>query len=131
MNDRPPITVIETLEFIKDAKRYFDEAERWRLISAIAHDPKKGDVMVGTGGARKLRWARIGTGKSGGFRVVYYFHSAAVPVFLLSVFAKNERINLSKTELNELAKILSRLADDYRRGMKRHVKGRRKADPRR
>ena len=45
---------------------------------------------------RKLRWARDGRGKSGGVRVIYYFHSETMPLYLLTMFAKNERANLSK-----------------------------------
>ena len=52
---------------------------------------------------RKLRWARDGRGKSGGVRVIYYFHSETMPLYLLTMFAKNERANLSKAERNALA----------------------------
>ena len=52
---------------------------------------------------RKLRWGRDSRGKSGGVRVIYYFHSDAMPLYLLTMFAKNERANLSKAERNALA----------------------------
>ena len=52
---------------------------------------------------RKLQWARDGRGKSGGMRVIYYFHSSAMPLYLLTMFAKNERANLSNAERNALA----------------------------
>ncbi len=124
MNERPPITVIETPEFISDAKRLFGESDRWALVNAIAHHPERGDVMPGSGGARKLRWATKGKGKSGGSRVIYHFHGYDTPVFLLGIFAKGEKINLTKAELNALSKILSGLAEDYKEGVRRHVKGR-------
>ena len=54
----------------------------------------------------KIRWARDGRGKSGGVRVVYYFHSEAMPLYLLTMFAKNEQANLSKAERNELASLV-------------------------
>jgi hypothetical protein len=54
--------------------------------------------MEGTGGVRKLRWSRGSRGKSGGVRVIYYFHSEGVPLYLLTLFAKNERANPSKAE---------------------------------
>jgi hypothetical protein len=47
-----------------------------------------------------------------------------VPVFLLNVFAKGEKVNLSKAERNELKKILADIADIYRKGVRRNVKGR-------
>lgn len=61
--------------------------------------------MQGTGGVRKLRWGRGGRGKSGGVRIIYYHHSEAMPLYLLTVYGKNEQANLSKGERNELAKL--------------------------
>lgn len=69
--------------------------------------------MRGTGGIRKLRWAAKGKGKSGGVRVVYFYRDGAMPLFLLTVFAKSDKTNLSKKERNELAKFVAVLAKDY------------------
>ncbi|WP_286018925.1 type II toxin-antitoxin system RelE/ParE family toxin [Candidatus Venteria ishoeyi] len=52
-------------------------------------------------------------GKSGGIRVIYYFHNETIPLFLLSVFGKNEKANLSKSERNVLAKFTERLIKNY------------------
>ena len=68
-----------------------------------------GDLIEGTGGVRKLRWARDGRGKSGGVRVIYHFHGDAMPLYLLTMFAKNEQANLSKAERNELATLFDLL----------------------
>lgn len=125
MGDAPLHTVVETPDFIADAKRLLSEEERWRLVGMLAAEPRRGDLMVGTGGARKMRWARRGAGKSGGYRVVFYYGGADLPVFLLGIFAKNERINLSQAERNELAEILGELAKTYRQGVQDHVQGRR------
>lgn len=51
------------------------------------------------GGLRKVRFSREGAGKSGGYRTLYVFGGRHMPLILLTVFAKNERNNLSKTEL--------------------------------
>lgn len=83
-----------------------------------------GDRIEGTGGARKVRFAGRGKGKSGGYRVISYFGGDDVPIFLLNVFAKGEKVNLSKAERNELKKILADIADLYRKGVRRNVKGR-------
>lgn len=83
------------------------------LIDAIAANPSAGDLIPGTGGARKLRWARPGGGKSGGFRVITYYHSEGIPVFLLDIYGKNEKSNISDAEANALAKILARIVDVY------------------
>ena len=62
--------------------------------------------MKGTGGIRKLRWNRGSRGKSGGVRVIYYYHDERIPLYLLTVFGKNERANLSKAERNDLARLV-------------------------
>ena len=80
-----------------------------RVVEHLAAHPTAGALLEGTGGVRKLRWARDGRGKSGGVRVIYYFHSEAMPLYLLTMFAKNERANLSKAERNELAGLVDEL----------------------
>jgi len=71
--------------------------------------------MEETGGIRKLRWARSGGGKSGGIRVIYYFHDESMPLYLLTAFGKNEKANLSKEERNLLATIVKELVAFWRR----------------
>jgi hypothetical protein len=66
------ITVAETGEFIRKAKKLLSEDERQELVSYISAPPESGAVMEGTGGIRKLRWARQGMGKSGGVRVIFF-----------------------------------------------------------
>ena len=85
------------------------------MIDHLAAQPRAGDLIQGTGGIRKLRWARGGRGKSGGVRVIYYFHSDRIPLYLLTVFGKGEKADLSKGERNELAKlvdVLKRYAEE-------------------
>ena len=72
--------------------------------------------MQGTGGARKLRWGAKGKGKRGGARVITYYGGPDLPVFLMAVFAKGERANLTKAERNELRQVLTSLAEEYRKG---------------
>lgn len=79
----------------------------------LAANPKAGDLMEGTGGVRKLRWGRQGRGKSGGVRVIYYVHSELMPLYLLTLFAKNERANLTKAERNELAGLVDILVSAW------------------
>jgi len=74
--------------------------------------------MQGTGGARKLRWARPGAGKSGGLRVITFYGCSDLPVFILTVFAKNEKANITKAERNDLAVVLAQLAHTYRKNRK-------------
>jgi hypothetical protein len=97
------LTVAELPEYLRAATRLLADADRRAIVDHLAAHPKAGDLIEGTGGVRKLRWARDGRGKSGGVRVIYYFHSQAMPLYLLTMFAKNERANLNKAERNELA----------------------------
>jgi hypothetical protein len=73
---------------------------------------------------RKLRFAGRGKGKSGGYRVVTFFSGIDIPVFLLNVFAKGEKVDLTPAERRELASVLKSLADAYRSGVRKNVKGR-------
>lgn len=100
------ITVAEMPEYIRRAARLLSRPERSDVIDYVAATPKAGDLIQGTGGVRKLRWARDGRGKSGGVRVIYYFHSEALPLYLLTVFGKGEKADLSQAERNELAKLV-------------------------
>jgi hypothetical protein len=97
------ITVAEVPEYIRRSGKLLSFEERRDVVEYLAAHPRAGDLMEGTGGVRKLRWGRGGQGKSGGVRVIYYFHSEAMPLYLLTLFAKNERANLSKAERNDLA----------------------------
>ena len=102
-------TVTELPEYIRRANELLSEAERKSVIDYLAAHPRAGDVMEGTGGIRKLRWARGGKGKSGGVRVIYYYHDQRIPLYLLTLFGKNEKSNITKSERNELAKLVGLL----------------------
>ncbi|HUW26361.1 MAG TPA: type II toxin-antitoxin system RelE/ParE family toxin [Gallionella sp.] len=103
------ITIAEVPEYIREAEKLLSSAERQDVLSYLAAHPKSGDLMEGTGGVRKLRWGRGGRGKSGGVRVIYYYHSEVMPLYLLAMFAKNEQDNLSKAERNGMAKLVGML----------------------
>jgi hypothetical protein len=107
------ITIAELPEYIGRVQKLMSPSERSDIISYLASHPKAGDLMEGTGGVRKLRWGRGGQGKSGGVRIIYYFHSDKMPLFLLTLFAKNERANLTKAERNELADLVDILIHHF------------------
>lgn len=108
-------TIVELPEYKKRVEKLLSEDENKQIISYLAEHPKAGALMQGTGGVRKLRWAKEGGGKSGGVRVIYYYHSEDIPLFMLSLFGKNEKANLSKAECNVLNKLTKILAENYRR----------------
>lgn len=109
-------SVVETKAFLAAAKDAgLDEEEREALVAMIAANPTAGDLMQGTGGCRKMRYRKPGTGKSGGYRIVTWFGGDDIPVFLLTIFGKNERANLSKAERNALSRLTGQLRDSLRK----------------
>ena len=107
------ITIAEVPEYQRQAEKLLKEAERQDILSYLAAHPKSGDLIEGTGGIRKLRWGRGGRGKSAGVRVIYYYHSEIMPLYLLTIFAKNEQDILSKAERNDLAKLVDILVNTW------------------
>ncbi|MGE4556612.1 MAG: type II toxin-antitoxin system RelE/ParE family toxin [Desulfovibrionaceae bacterium] len=111
------LTVIETPEFIKDVKAAkLTEEEHRELINFLAANPTAGAVMEGTGGVRKVRFAASGQGKSGGYRIVYYYHDMSIPLFALTLFAKKDRANLTKAERNTMKKLVRILVESIKGG---------------
>ena len=110
-----PQTIVETKSYERDSAKIMSGDERTAAINLIAADPTVGDIIPGTGGIRKVRAALSGRGKRGGARIIYYYHDPDMPIFLLSIFAKSDRGNLSKAERNELAKLTRAIAQKYGR----------------
>ncbi len=108
-------TVVETPTCLAIANMLFSEEERADIVALVAADPECGDVIRGTGGFRKVRVARKGMGKSGGARVVYIWRNERFPVFLIAVFPKNEKENLSMAERNTLRKRADSIFETYGR----------------
>jgi hypothetical protein len=111
----PPVTVVETPEFIKAIRGLLDDVERASLVEYLATNPVAGDLIPGTGGVRKLRWALEGRGKRGGARVIYYYHNTDVPLFALTAYAKNEQANLSQADRNDFRRLTKLLIENYGR----------------
>ncbi len=106
------LTVVETPEFIQRADTVgMTKRDREDLISELAAYPDSG-VSIG-GGLRKVRIARQGGGKSGGYRVLYFFRTTDLPLFLLTVFAKNEKANISRPEKANLIELCDLIAKTY------------------
>jgi hypothetical protein len=121
-------TVIATPTFLADC-RYAGLAEADEIVRAIAADPLAGDLIPDTGGARKRRFAGRGKGKSGGYRTVSYFAGDDVPVLLLALIDKGQRVDLSQAERRELRKELVGYANDYRSSIRQRVVQLRRRDP--
>ena len=103
------ITVAETLPFRRKAETLLTTEERESLIAYLAEHPAAGVIIQGTGGIRKLRWAAEGRGKRGGVRVIYFVGGQEMPLYLLALFAKNEKADLSMTERRQLRILVDQL----------------------
>jgi hypothetical protein len=108
--------------FLADCRNAgLSEDEVMSLVVAIASDPLSGDIIPGTGGARKRRFAGRGKGKSGGYRTVSYYAGDDVPVLMLALIDKGERDNISRVDRNELRKKLADYGPAYRAGVRQRV----------
>jgi hypothetical protein len=108
-NLKTAITVGETGEFIRTAKKIMDDLERASIVDFLSRNPEAGEIIEGTGGVRKLRWALPGKGKSGGARVIYYYHSQKIPLYILTVYPNGRKDNLTQAEKNILKKLVVHL----------------------
>jgi hypothetical protein len=110
-------TVVETPAFLGDARSLrLSDGERLAIVTWIAANPEAGDVIEGTGGARKVRFAGRGKGKRGGYRVITFFSGTDIPVFLLNIFAKSEKTDLAPKERRVLKCVLASIVETYRSG---------------
>lgn len=107
-----PITVAETHFFARSAAKIWSEAEVTELVDYVAHNPEAGDVIQGTGGVRKLRWGKAGSGKRGGARVIYFYYRPDCPLYLLLAYAKAQASDLTPDE----KKIVAALAASIKAG---------------
>jgi len=109
----PRLTVVETAAYLADAKKLLTDDERASVVDMIAANPACGEIIQGGGGVRKVRFAIGNKGKSGGVRVIYYFHSEVFPAFLLMVYAKNMRTDISAEQTAVLASFAKRMTETY------------------
>jgi hypothetical protein len=108
------ITVAETVPFRRKAEALLSPAEREDLIDYLAEHPTAGVLIQGTGGIRKLRWGAEGRGKRGGTRVIYFVGGEDMPLYLLALFVKNEKADLSMAERQELRSFVDDLKTYWR-----------------
>lgn len=121
MTGSPPVTVVETPEFLAATRKLMPEEERSLLVDYLAHNPQEGDLIPGAGGVRKLRWGLEGRGKRGGARVIYFYHSPNLPLFALTAYAKNQRDDLTQDQRDGFRQLAKSIAETY------GVKGKRKS----
>ncbi len=96
-------TVAETPVFVRYAAEVWSEAERQEFINFIAANPQAGNIIRGSGGCRKVRWSRSGSGKRGGSRVIYFLATEGT-VWLLIVYSKAKFDNFPTSFVAQLKK---------------------------
>lgn len=99
-------TVVETSLFQKQWPLYWTEDERGEFAALLAATPELGVIVKESGGIRKVRWKRQGTGKSGGVRVIYFVKSEAEELVLLTLYAKSQTDNINGAALKEIRRAL-------------------------
>ncbi|MGI8638715.1 MAG: type II toxin-antitoxin system RelE/ParE family toxin [Pyrinomonadaceae bacterium] len=106
---------VETTVFTKRIDKLASPELLFDLQNDLLLNPKRGEVISGTNGARKARIGdrRAGRGKSGAFRYLYLYPEKAGMIYLLVFFSKNEKDNLSKAERNEIAALVRHLKNIY------------------
>ena len=120
-------TVVETPEYRAQAEREgLTAAERIEIVNYLSKHPTAGDVIPGTGGARKVRFAGRGKGKSGGYRLITHYADADIPVFLLSIYGKDQMANITDKQKNAFRSMLMSFPTLWRTMVKQRVRERRK-----
>ncbi|EKG8151299.1 type II toxin-antitoxin system RelE/ParE family toxin [Salmonella enterica] len=98
---------VETSVFTRECKSLLTDDEYKEFQTHLLLDPEAGSIIVGTGGCRKVRWARQGTGKSSGIRAIHYYYNPAGRLYMLLVYPKSEKDSLSAAEKNQLKAVVS------------------------
>lgn len=114
MNAENYITVVETKRFIADTANTMTDDEREECIRSLAQNPTKGVIIEGTGGIRKIRWAAGSRGKRAGMRIIYYYHSEDIPIFLLTAYRKKQKENITQAEKNQMKKFVREIVAAYK-----------------
>lgn len=103
-------TFIQTREFSRRWDELgFDDDDLRKLELDIMNNPDKYPIMQGTGGLRKARISLDNKGKSGGARVCFVDFIFAETIYLITVYGKKEKANLTKEERNEVKKAIDLL----------------------
>ena len=104
-----------TRPYERAIRKLLSEDARRKMEAAIIAAPDAAPVIRGTGGIRKLRWARSGRGKRGGIRAIYYWLAARGAVYMLAAYAKADRDDLTATDKKTLARLVAAIESEGQR----------------
>jgi hypothetical protein len=107
-------TLVPIGTFENRARELLGDSEFEALLELLAKSPRVGRVIQSTGGLRKVRIARKGTGKSSGTRVIYYYHNESKPILLLLIYAKADQDSLTAKQKQVLRKLVEEIIDELR-----------------
>lgn len=107
------IEIVQITSFEKQSRKLFSEDGLKGLLMHLALHPESGDVIKGTHGVRKLRWGVNNAGKRGGARVIYYFRDLNMPLYLLAVYSKGQKADLTMKERGLLAELVDELVQRH------------------
>lgn len=112
----PPVTIIEFPSFQRDADALLEPEDLDDLRTVLAWNPEAGALVPGTGGVRKLRFGlrHRNMGKRGGARVIYYFHNPSIPLALLAIYAKGEKLDLSAAEKKQIRALVAEFVSAHK-----------------
>jgi hypothetical protein len=110
-----PVSVIELPGYRRRADELLSSDEQDAIVNLIAYEPTCGDLIPGTGGLRKVRVGRGGSGKRGGARVIYYFFNANFPALLVAIYAKNEKADVSAQEKRKFTALVKEITAQWQR----------------
>jgi hypothetical protein len=106
-------TLVPIGTFEEKARKLLGKTGFDDMLEFLARRPKAGRIIQGTGGLRKVRFARPGKGKSGGTRVIYYYHNDTKPILLLLIYAKARQDNLTDVQKAQLKKHVNAMIDEF------------------
>jgi RelE toxin of RelE / RelB toxin-antitoxin system len=110
-----PVSVIELPGYRRRADEPLSGDEQDAIVDLIAYEPTCGDLIPGTGGLRKVRVGRGGSGKRGGAGVIYYFYNANFPALLVAIYAKNEKADVSAQEKRKFTALVKEITAQWQR----------------
>ncbi len=97
---------IETPIFTAELQALLSDDEYRELQLALLFRPDAGAIIPGSGGLRKLRWRRQGSGKRGGLRIIYYWHTADKAIYMILVYSKTKKKDLTQKQLRILRRLI-------------------------
>ena len=106
-------TLVPIGTFEVKARKLLGDARFEDMLEVLARRPKIGRIIEGTGGLRKVRFARPGRGKSSGARVIYYYHNEHKPILLLLIYAKADQENLTAGQKARLKQYVDEIIGEF------------------